>query len=224
MQQQQSSSLQKIIAGLIIFSGLGIIGALPAGMIALMGGTQFASDIYLLAMLVLSTWFPLKVLVDQYIKGHSDFGLPTIKLNSLSLIVLGFGSIVMIPLLYMMTFTAFLAGIFAYLFAGNSLIITLLAAFAVQIFSLYRAAQREKELGVTNNLFVRFQDMNMSANYDISIDAESSRAAEQPYDDTPDILFLPSERLQQVDEFDDENDNMTITIDPQDSQSEQDES
>jgi signal transduction histidine kinase len=225
--KQQVSLLQKIFFGILIFAGLGILGALPAGFLGLMGGTQVASEIYILAALVIASWFPLKVLVDRFVKGQTAFNLPSIKLNMLSLTMIGIGSLVLIPVLYYFTFIAFLSGLFAYLIAGNSLAIALLTAFAVQSFSIYQAAQKEKELGVTNNLFVRFQDMNMSSNYDISLDAESSRAAQQAYDDTPDMIFLPAERLQQFndeDDYDDEDENMTITIDPEDSQSELDES
>jgi signal transduction histidine kinase len=223
--KQQAALLQKIFFGILIFAALGILGALPAGFLGMMGGTQVASEIYVLAALVIASWFPLKVLVDRFVKGQTGFDFPAIKLNMLSLTMIGIGSLVLIPVLYYFTFTAFLSGVFAYLVAGNSLAIALLTAFAVQSFSIYQAAQKEKELGVSNNLFVRFQDMNMSSNYDISLDAESSRAAQQVYEDTPDMIFLPAERLQQVqDDYDDEDENMTITIDPEDSQSELDES
>lgn len=216
---QPASPFQKFVSAIFIFGGLGLIGAIPAGMMGLFGGIQVASEVYLLTMLIISLWFPLKVLIDASVKQQEpQWIIPSIS-GGTSLFVLLFGFIVIIPFLYMMTFTAFLAGVFMYLFTGNNLLMALLAAFAVQSISIYRSAQREKELGVDNNIFVRFQDMNMAQNYDISIDAQSSRAAEQPYDDEPDVLFLPAERLRQV-EDDDDDEGMTIRFD---SQSEEDE-
>lgn len=218
---QQASPLQKFISAIVIFGGLGVLGAIPAGLMGFFGGAQMASDMYVLAAIVISSWFPLKVLIDAYVKKQAPQWIIPLGSSVASFIMLAFGAIVVIPFLYMMTFTAFLTGILMYIFAGNSLISGLLAALLIQSFFIFRGAQREKELGVENNVFVRFHDMNMSQNYSISIDAQSSRAAEHPYDEKPDVLYLPSERLHDVEEGDNEDEGMTIRID---SQSEQDES
>jgi hypothetical protein len=222
--KQLPSLLQKILTGFVIFAGLGLLGALPAGFLGLLAGTQVAGDVYLLATLLISSWFPLKVLIDAYVKKQEPMWSIPPGSNLFSLIILVFGFIVMIPFLYMMTFTAFLAGMLAYLITGNSLILALVAALTIQSFSIYQTAQKEKEMGISNNLFVRFQDMNMSMNYDISIDTESSRVAQEPYNDRP-VLLLPAERLREVDDdFDDDFDDeqMTITIDSDDTESEED--
>lgn len=207
-------SARDIVIGLGISLLIGLIGAIPFGMLALIfGGVDSARDIYILQAVLLGGWLPLKYLVDTQVKGQSSFRMPQINLNQLSLFVLMLGLMIIIPVMYFTTFTAFLFGALTYSLGGGSLAVALLVALAVQIGYMVRGSQREKAMGVNNSVFVRVQDFG-SSNLNIQIDPEQVRR-QSPREDVAPLLYSPEDTLRDRSQDDSDSEQvMTINIDP----------
>lgn len=205
-------SLKNSLIGLVLFIAIGLVGAIPFIMLGLIfGNVDTARDIFLLEALILGSWLPLKALIDTQIKGQFNFRLPNIRLSSLSLVIVLVGFMLIIPFLYAVTITAFLAGALLYALTGGNLLVAVFAGLAVQIVNMVRGAQREKELGVGNNIFMRVQDMGAN-NFDIAIDPESIKRQTPRQDDAP-ILYLPEDNLRDYEPLATDETPMTITLD-----------
>lgn len=205
-------NLKNSLVGLVLFTGIGLVGAIPFIMLGLIfGNIDTARDIFLLEALILGSWLPLKALIDTQIKGQFNFRLPNIRLSSLSLVIVLVGFMLIIPFLYAVTITAFLVGALLYALTGGNLLIAVLAGLAVQIVNMIRGAQREKELGVGNNIFMRVQDMGAD-NFDIAIDPENIKRQTPREDDAP-VLYLPEDNLRDYEPSPTDESPMTITLD-----------
>ncbi|MEO1290419.1 MAG: hypothetical protein AAFV93_21955 [Chloroflexota bacterium] len=208
-------STRDMLIGLGLSLLIGLIGALPVAMVALLfGGAEVARDIYTLQAILLGGWLPLKFLVDAQIKGQSSFRLPKISLNQLSLFILMFGLGIIIFVMYFTTATAFLLGALTYSFTAGNLLIALLVGLIIQITYMVRGSMRERDLGVNNAVFVRMQDFGNS-NFDIRIDPEQVRR-QTPREQVAPLLNTPEDNLRDRSYDDTTSDQapMTINIDP----------
>ena len=208
------------LIALLISAGVGLAGAIPFAILGLIfGGADVARDIYILEALILGSWLPLKTIIDTQVKGQSTFRIPDIRLNSLSVFIVMVGFMIVIPILYFATFTAFLVGALLYSFAGNNLLLALVAGLFVQIANIYRGSLREKAMGTHNNIFMRVQDFSQSG-FNVEIDPSQVRQ-QTPREDEPQVIYLPEDNLRDRSEDDlSDEQPMTINIDP-DSVSEQ---
>lgn len=208
-------SIRDSIIALLISFAVGLIGAIPFGIIGLIfGGATGAQHIYWIQVAILSSWLPLKFLIDAQIRGQSNFRLPQISLNRLSLTIIMLGLMVIIPILYFTTFTAFLIAAVIYNVAGGNLIIGMLAGLMLQAVNIYRGTMREKQMGVNNSVFVRMQDFGNTSNFNIEIDPSQVKR-QTPREDIAPTLYLPEDNLRIRDETTLADDPpMTINIDP----------
>ena len=207
-------SLKNMLIGLVLFTAIGLVGAIPFIMLGLIfGNVDTARDIFILEALILGSWLPLKALIDTQIKGQFNFRLPNIRLSSLSLVIVFVGFMLIIPFLYAVTITAFLAGALLYAFTGGNLLLAVIAGLVVQVVNMVRGAQREKELGVGNNIFMRVQDMG-KGNFDIAIDPADIKR-QTPREDEAPILYLPEDNLRDYEPPSTDETPMTITLDPE---------
>lgn len=208
------SSMKNLIYGVLFLMVVGLLGAIPFGIIGLLfsGSAIIARDVFVIVAVTLSAWLPLKLLIDSQVKGQQNFRIP--NFNPLALIIGLFGSIVFIPVLYSLTFAAVLIGILAYVLMGNLLAVGILTALIAEAGNIYRGSLREKELGVDNNIFMRVQ--NMSANgFDVTINPERMQRSE-PRDDSPEIVYLPEDNLRDRATSSESDEPMTITLDTDD--------
>ncbi|MGJ3239599.1 MAG: hypothetical protein ACFE0Q_12895 [Anaerolineae bacterium] len=208
-------AIKDIILASLASLMLGLIGAIPFAILGLIfGGADTARDIYLLEMLVIASWLPLKIMMDQQVKGESVFRLPQISLNQLSLFIVLFASLVLMPVMYVMTIIPFLIGALVYALF-NSLPIAILTALIVQGINLYQGAVREKAMGSNNQFFVRMQDFSQGG-FDFQIDPDQVRQQTPREDDAP-VLYLPEDSLRDRNADDDRHADeppITITIPP----------
>ncbi|GAB5490450.1 MAG: hypothetical protein Phog2KO_06650 [Phototrophicaceae bacterium] len=206
-------SPKNILIALLLFIGIGLVGAIPFIMIGLIfGNFETAQNIYALEAIILASWLPIKALADSQIKGEFNFRLPNIRLSSVSLVIILVGFMLIIPFLYAVTFSAFLAGALGYAFSGGNLLVGILVALGMQTFNVVRGSQREKESGVGNNIFMRVQDVG-SSGFDISIDPESIQRQTPRQDEAP-ILYLPEDNLRDYEPEPVDETPITITLDP----------
>ena len=208
-------SIKNSLIALLLFIGIGLVGAIPFIIIGLIfGNFQTAQHIYALEAIILASWLPIKALADSQIKGQFNFRLPNIRLSSVSLVIIFVGFVLIIPFLYAVTFSAFLAGALLYAFSGGNLVLAILAGLGMQTFNVVRGSQREKDSGVGNNIFMRVQDVG-SSSFDISIDPESVQRQTPRQDEAP-ILYLPEDNLRDTKAEIVDDTPMTITLDPDD--------
>lgn len=193
-QQRPPATLQDIALGMLLLMVVGFIGAIPFGILGLIfGNANNAQDVFLMVGAILSAWLPLKLLVDSLVKERPNIQLP--RINAATLIIAIFGSIVIVPVLYGLTFTAIIFAALTY-FLTQNVILGLLVGLGVQAANIYRGAQREKAMGVNNAFFMRMQDM--SGGFDVTINAENV-SRQQPRTDQPQVIFLPEDRLRDND-------------------------
>lgn len=203
-------SLIVLLASLI----LGIIGAIPFGVLAfILGNADSARDMFILEALLLSSWFPIKFLIDLQVKGQSNFRLPNISFNQLSVFILLVAAIPLLILLYTSTFFSFLLAALAYRFTGGSILTAVILGLGLQAMNIYRGTQREKAMGTMNNVFMRVQDINQGG-FNINIDP-SEVTQQTPREDEPQVIYLPEDNLRErsYDTLADDE-AMTINIDP----------
>ena len=206
-------SLKNILIALVVSAGVGLIGAIPFAILALIfGGVDAARDIYILEAVVLASWLPLKTIIDTQVKGQSSFRIPDISLNSLSLFIVMVGFMIIIPILYFATFMAFLVGALLYNFSGNSLALGLLAGLLVQAVNIYRGTQREKAMGTNNQIFMRVQNFSQSG-FNVEIDPAQVKQ-HTPRDDEPQVIYLPEDNLRDRSQDTIDETPMTFNIDP----------
>lgn len=199
---------------------LGIMGAIPFGILAfIFGNAESARDMFILEAFLLASWFPIKFLVDLQTKGQSNFRLPDISLNQLSIFILIVAAIPLLILLYTSTFFSFVLAALAYRFTGGSILTALILGLGLQAMNIYRGSQREKAMGTMNNVFMRVQDINQGG-FNINIDP-SQVTQQTPHEDEAQLIYLPEDNLRErsYDTLADDE-PMTINIDP-DSVSEQ---
>ncbi|MGB7341224.1 MAG: hypothetical protein WBC91_20165 [Phototrophicaceae bacterium] len=208
-------SIRDSLIALLISLAVGLIGAIPFAILGfIFGGATTAQNIYLIEVALLSTWIPLKFIIDVQLRGQSTFRLPQINLNLLSLTIIMLGLMVIVPILYFTTFTAFLIAAVLYNVTGGNLLVGLITGLLVQATNIYRGTLREKQMGVNNGVFVRMQDFGNASTFNIEIDP-SQVTRQTPREEQAPILYLPEDNLRIRDEqpFADEQ-PMTINIDP----------
>jgi len=192
---------------------LGIVGAIPFAMLAfIFGNADSARDMFILEALLLASWFPLKFLIDLQIKGQSNFRLPDISINQLSIFILIVAAIPLLLLLYTSTFFSFVVAALAYRFTGGGILTALILGMGLQAVNIYRGTQREKAMGTMNNVFMRVQDIN-EGGFNINIDP-SQVAQQTPREDEPQVIYLPEDNLRDRSQATFDEQPMTINIDP----------
>lgn len=206
--------LKSSLIGSLLFITIGLVGAIPFFMLGLIfGNVETGRNIYMLSAAILGSWLPLKILIDSQIKGQVNFRLPDIRLSSLSLMIIALGFMVIIPFLYFVTAGAFFVGALTYAFFGGNLLFAMAIALIMQTVSMIRGAQREKETGSRNNIFMRVQDFG-SGGFDVSLDPETITRQEPRQADAP-ILYLPEDNLRDYEPQATDDTPMTITLDPE---------
>lgn len=156
---QNSSPLIQVIATLIQFGIVGFVGSVPLGLIAaFIYQPVIGRDIWLLGAVLMGSYFPLRSLIARI--THKEGMLNYIPNNlNLSLLVIGaLGFLIMTPVLWMMTFSALIAGIVTYAFLGQHILLALLVALGLQVFTIYR--QNQNASNFTTAFNVNFQDMS----------------------------------------------------------------
>lgn len=209
--------LKDRILTILLFVVVGLFGAIPLGILGLIfGDVSNARDMVILGALVLGSAMPLRLGIDQMVKGQAGFQLPS-QFNGLFLSILSVALIVIIPFLYLLNFMALLVGIIAYVASSGSLLIAVLVALMYQIVTIYRNAQREKELGINNNIFMRMGDIS-AGGFDVSLNSERMQQ-QTPREESPQIVYLPEDNLRERPQTNYDDEPMTITIDPDAEQS-----
>jgi|GEM_PF-6192277 len=206
-------SPKNIVFGLVVALALGLIGAIPFGILGLIfGGVEIAREFYLIQAVILGSWLPLKVLIDNYVKDNSEWrNMPDIPFNPAWIVVLIFVAMMSTIVLYFFTATALLITTLTYMFS-QSAIFAAIAGLIVQIVMIYRTAQREKALGINNRMFSRVQTFSQNS-FVVEINPDTVRR-QTPREVEPQVIYLPEENLRDRSEDISEQPPMTITIDP----------
>lgn len=206
-------SLKDNLIVLLVSVLLGIIGAIPFGILAfIFGNADSARDMFILEATLLTSWFPLKLLIDAQVKGQSNFRLPKFSLNQLSIFIVLLVTIPLLLLLYTSTFLSFILAAFAYRFTEGSILTALIIGMSLLIVNIYRSSQREKAMGTNNSFFMRMQDVSQGG-FVVEIDP-SQVARQTPREDEPQIIYLPEENLQDRQAEASQDPPMTINLDP----------
>ncbi|MEL7433800.1 MAG: hypothetical protein AAFN11_07620 [Chloroflexota bacterium] len=191
MPDRQPATIQDYLMGIILLLTVGLVGAIPFGILGLIfGSATAAGDVFFLVATILSAWLPLKLAIDAQVKGRTAFQMP--RITPATLIVATFGFIVIVPVLYALTFSAILLSGLSYILLEN-VYAALLIGLGIQAMNIYRGAQREKAMGVNNMVFMRMQDMT-AGGFDVALDPENI-TRQQPRADEPQVIYLPEDRL-----------------------------
>ena len=219
--QNRPINPQTILATVLVFSLLGLLGAFPISLIGLLvGGGTVGLNLLLLHAVVIGAWIPLKVLADLRIKGES--GLSTIMPQKFSpelIVAFIVGGVILLPILYVVSVTSLLVGLLGYTVTGQ-IGIAIIVALVYEVVNVARFAEREKESGdtlVNFSLFGSIQEMDLSniksqarpvqEDDVIVIDGDDTDAHRlSDGDDDDDIQLVDDDRAQDV---------ITVDIDPQ---------
>lgn len=166
-------TVQRLLTAFIILTMVGIIGALPAGILGALFGAGW--DILLLYAAIIALWLPQKMLADQLVKGETRLLslLPSTINPDLLPLVLPV-SFIFVPFIWSLTAIGFFAGVFGYI-SFQSLPIALVIGLILQQASVYRSAQIEKQSGNRSNLFTVFENMQTNMNVQaFTIDADGN--------------------------------------------------
>jgi len=216
---KRSSLLNTLPTLLVLLLLLLIMGGLPAGIVAgLLFGQAIGQDIFWLAGILVAAFLPLKFVIDQQIKKQASFRLPRIRFSPVIVTLAGLIFFFVVPILWLSTATAFLAGLATYALIESNLFLALAVAFAVQIVTMIRLAEREKQMNIQSNIFTRFENISTPFEMHTVVIREEGYVDASSPPDSQTIRYLS-------DESDDNDDETitTITLDPMDeSQSEND--
>jgi hypothetical protein len=163
--QNRPINPQMILATVLVFSLLGVLGAFPVSLIGLLaGGGTVGLNLLLLHAIVIGAWIPLKVIADLRIKGES--GLSAImpqKLSPTLIIAFIVGGVVLLPVLYVVSVAPLLIGLLGYTLTGQ-IGIAIIVALVYEAVNVARFAKREKESGgklVNFSIFSAIQEMDL---------------------------------------------------------------
>jgi hypothetical protein len=211
----KASFIVQVIATLIQFGIVGFIGALPlAILIALLYSPQIGGEIWILAAVLVGSYFPIHSVIKSMLHGSSSINYIPKHLNVPILLVSALAFLFMIPVIWIATFSALVIGLITYAFLGQNLALSLVFALAFQLFNVYRHVKASPANDM-NSFVVNFQDLSQRFGTDaIVINPENVRGAES--DDVPIVYHLPEQTSKwQAPTYDDEE---IIIIDPDDSQ------
>jgi len=212
----KASPIVQVIATLIQFGIVGLIGTLPlALLLALLYSPQIGGEIWILAAVLVGSYFPIHSVIKSMLHGSSSINYIPKHFNVPILIVSALAFLFMIPVIWIATFTALVIGLITYAFLGQNLVLSLVFALAFQLFNVYRQVKASPTSDMSN-FVVNFQDMSQrfGGATTIVINPENVRGAES--EDAPIVYHLPEQTSKwQAPTYDDEE---IIIIDPEDSQ------
>ena len=151
-------SLQKIVTMLIILPILAFVVALPAATFAGLFGAFGA--ILLLYGGIIVAWLPQKIITDVVVKGQSNFWevFPT-SINSQFLPLILPASLILMPIIWSLTGSAFFLGLIVYIASSQNLVFAIISALIFQQFNIYRASEYEKRTGNASSIMSAFENM-----------------------------------------------------------------